>query len=375
MKLKSLIIFYPSFENGGVENIIRILIKYINKKNIELYLINTKTKNLSDLKKIKNLKILYPKKQILHFLPQRISTSLSCIPKLIEIIRGLNNNHTVIHSMQSNFISILITKILSVKIVIRNSEDPIYSIKYSENKFLSYFIFCLRFLFYNFADLIITNSKGSSVSLRLFLLNKNKIKYIYNPYLTDDKIKSSKKNLKKKNIIMSAGRLTIQKNFISLIYAFKQSELYKKGYILNIFGKGYQEKLLKNEIKKNELEKVVFLKGWVKDLQKEYKKSKLFVLPSVYEGLGNVLIEALNFNTHCIATDCKSGPSEILNGGRGGIIVPVNDIKALSYAIVDNIKNYKKYNSRLIYAKKQLKRFYFKTQCHKYLKTLNSVLL
>ena len=120
---------------------------------------------------------------------------------------------------------------------------------------------------------------------------------------------------------------------------------------------------------------MVFLKGWVQDLQKEYKKSKLFVLPSVYEGLGNVLIEALNFNTHCIATDCKSGPSEILNGGRGGIIVPVNDIKALSLAIADNINNYKKYNGRLIYAKKQLKRFYFKTQCQKYLKTLNGVLL
>ena len=47
----------------------------------------------------------------------------------------MNNSNTIVHSMQSNFIPIVISKILNFKIVIRNSEDAIESIKYSENKF------------------------------------------------------------------------------------------------------------------------------------------------------------------------------------------------------------------------------------------------
>jgi GalNAc-alpha-(1->4)-GalNAc-alpha-(1->3)-diNAcBac-PP-undecaprenol alpha-1,4-N-acetyl-D-galactosaminyltransferase len=51
-----------------------------------------------------------------------------------------------------------------------------------------------------------------------------------------------------------------------------------------------------------------------------YKTSKIFVLPSIYEGLGNVLIEALNYSRACIASDCEHGPSEILMNGKNGYI-------------------------------------------------------
>ena len=167
-------------------------------------------------------------------------------------------------------------KFFSIKIAIRNSEDPLESIKYSENIFLSYVIFFLRFIFYNLTDLIITNSKGSANSLKVFLLDKNKIKYIYNPYLTNDLIKNTKKKFHKKKIIMSAGRLTKQKNHSLLINAFKLSNLEKYGYKLNIFGQGYLKDKLKNEIKNNKLEKSVFIKGRVENLHNEYKKSKLY---------------------------------------------------------------------------------------------------
>ena len=53
----------------------------------------------------------------------------------------MNNTDTIVHSMQSNFISIIISKILNYKVVIRNSEDAIESIRYSENKFFSFLIF------------------------------------------------------------------------------------------------------------------------------------------------------------------------------------------------------------------------------------------
>ena len=85
-------------------------------------------------------------------------------------------------------------------------------IKYELNFLASYLIFILRFIFYNLVDKIITNSKGSSNSLKFFLFgkNKDKVKYIYNPYI--EKIR--KINLKKKeNLILAVGRLCKQKNF------------------------------------------------------------------------------------------------------------------------------------------------------------------
>ena len=61
-------------------------------------------------------------------------------------------------------------------------------------------------------------------------------------------------------------------------------------------------------------------KGWVKNTTPYLKKSKIFVLSSSYEGLGNVLIDAINYNVPCVSTNCPSGPSEILLNGKGGFL-------------------------------------------------------
>ncbi len=375
MKIKNLVIYYPSFESGGVEKVIKNLIKYFISKSINIYLITSNKENLKIIKKKKNLKIIIIKKNYFRYLPSRLTSSINSVKYLYSLLRKMNNSNTIVHSMQSNFIPIVISKILNFKIVIRNSEDAIESIKYSENKFLSYLIFLLRFVFYNFADFIITNSKGSAKSLEIFVINKKKIRHIYNPYVTEEMIKKSKIKVKKKNIVMAAGRITIQKNFVFLIDAFKKSSLIKKGYILNIFGKGYLEKKIKLKLKSEKLNKSVFLKGWSKDLTQEYKKSKIFVLPSLYEGLGNVLLEAINYGLITVATNCKSGPKEILMNGRGGLIVPINNIEILAKTLDNIVLNEKIVKKKLNIAKKKLKRFDYKLQSEKYLNLLNSVLI
>lgn len=374
MKIKNLIIYYPSFESGGVEKVIKNLIKYFLSKNIKIFLITSNKKNLKIIKPNKNLKLIIIKNKYFNYLPARISTSINSSKYLYSLLRNMNSSDSLVHSMQSNFIPILISKIFNFKIVIRNSEDPIESIRYSDNKFFSYVIFLLRFIFYNFADFIVTNSKGSAQSLKIFVVNKKKIGHIYNPYITEEMIKESKKQFKKQKIVMSAGRLTTQKNFIFLIDAFKKSNLIREGYILNIFGKGHLEKKIRLKIKSEKLHKSVFLKGWSNDLTREYKKSKIFVLPSLYEGLGNVLLEAINYGLISVATDCKSGPKEILMNGRCGSIVPVNDIKFLANTFDDLIINKKFAKKKLNIAKKNLRRFYYKSQSEKYLILLNNIL-
>ena len=374
MKIKNLIIFYPSFERGGVEMIIKNLISFLTKKKLNIYLITSNSHNIKTIKKAKNLKIIKPQVNNFDFLPNRFSTSINCGKLLINLTKKLDKSNTVIHSMQSNFVPIVIAKYLNFKIVMRNSEDPIESIKYSENKISSFLIFLLRFIFYNLADKIITNSKGSSRSLKFFLFgkNKNKIQYIYNPYIT--KIYRNKFK-KKKKIILAVGRLCKQKNFEDLIISFNDFQKKHRNYTLNIIGDGYQREMLKKLIISLKLEKKVFLKGYIKNLRNEYKKAMLFVLPSIYEGLGNVLLDALNYSVPCISTRCKSGPKEILCYGKGGTLVPIKNTELLTKALIDSIDNYKISIRKMMFAKKKISRFLVFSQSEKYLKELNKILL
>ena len=141
MRIKNLIIYYPSFESGGVEKIIKNLIRFFILKGIKIFLITSNKQNLKIIKKNKNLKIILIKNNYYTYLPTRLSSSINSIKYLNCLLRKMNNSDTIVHSMQSNFIPIMISKILNFKVVIRNSEDPIESIKYSENKLFSYIIF------------------------------------------------------------------------------------------------------------------------------------------------------------------------------------------------------------------------------------------
>jgi glycosyltransferase involved in cell wall biosynthesis len=376
MKLKNLIIYYPSFEKGGVEKIIKNLIFYFETKKVNVFLISENNNNLKFLNKLKFVKLISPKFFFFSFMPLRFNRAFNCFFPLINLLNKLDNKNTVVHSMQSSYLPILISKIYNFKIVIRNSEDPISSIKYSENKFSSYLIFLLRFIFYNFADKIITNSKGSANSLRLFMFgnNKKKIQYIYNPYLTKKKIEISKKKVRKKNIILAVGRLCKQKNFEDLINAFTIFSKTNKKFILKIVGQGYQKQHLNNLISSLKMTKKIFLLGYMNSLEKIYKQSKLFVLPSIYEGLGNVLIDALNFNLPCIATNCKSGPEEILCKGKAGYIVPIKNVNELVKKIHLIFNEYPKALKKAKFGNNKLYRFNAEKQSKKYLNYLNSTL-
>ncbi len=195
MAYDNIILFYPSFEKGGVEEIIKNLIIFNKTKKKKIFLITNENKQVRNIERVKNLHILSKliKKNI--FLPYRVWSSIICSIELFKILKRFNKSNTLIHSMQSNIFSILVARLKGFKIAIRNSEDPISSIKFADNKIIAYFIFLIRFIFYNLPDKIITNSKGSADSLKLFTFGKNKkkINFIYNPYLSIKKKKIGKK--------------------------------------------------------------------------------------------------------------------------------------------------------------------------------------
>lgn len=133
-------------------------------------------------------------------------------------------------------------------------------------------------------------------------------------------------------VLLAVGRLNPQKNFDSLITAFAQIRTNRRARLI-ILGEGSERAELENRINEMGLGEDIIMPGWVDNPYAYMRLANLFVLSSRYEGLGNVLIEALACGCPVVATDCPSGPREILSDGTHGRLVPVGDADALAAAI------------------------------------------
>jgi glycosyltransferase involved in cell wall biosynthesis len=87
------------------------------------------------------------------------------------------------------------------------------------------------------------------------------------------------------------------------------------------------------------IENDIDLPGFVSNPYAYMARAALFVLSSLWEGLGNVLVEALALGTPVVSTDCPSGPREVLQNGRYGPLVPVGDVDALVEAMLATLAN------------------------------------
>ncbi|WP_297599284.1 glycosyltransferase [uncultured Cetobacterium sp.] len=164
---------------------------------------------------------------------------------------------------------------------------------------------------------------------------KNKIKRIYNPFnfnrierLGEDSSELSQKDLDllKDKYILAVSRLdTTQKDYKTLLEAFKLLKEDKMMEKLYIVGDGPSKKEIQNMIDDMELQNEVLLLGQRSNPYIWMKNSQLFVHSSKYEGFGLVLVEAMSLGKAIVASDCEVGPKEILGEGKYGKVFPVGD--------------------------------------------------
>lgn len=133
-------------------------------------------------------------------------------------------------------------------------------------------------------------------------------------------------------VIVAAGRLVPQKNFTLLLNAFARLRE-QRAVRLIILGEGPERPRLEVLTHTLGVDGDVALPGFLDNPYAAFARAALFVLSSDYEGLPTVLIEALACGCPVVSTDCPSGPTEILQGGRFGELVPVDDIEALTAAM------------------------------------------
>jgi len=135
--------------------------------------------------------------------------------------------------------------------------------------------------------------------------------------------------------IVSAGRLVPQKNFALLIRAFARVHTARPDWTLEIYGSGPQKTHLERLVSELGVTPAVELPGFVDDLSSKVARAGMFVLSSDFEGMPNVLAEAMALGLPVVSTDCPvGGPAALIEHNVNGLLVPVGDELALADAML-----------------------------------------
>ena len=198
--------------------------------------------------------------------------------------------------------------------------------------------------FYKHADSVVAVSNGILKELRTLLALKNAV-CIYNPVDVPMTYKQKTENISygrsradSVKTIVAIGRLSPEKNFSLLINSFNLVRDRFQGKLF-VLGEGSERPMLEKLIEDLSLHNRVVLPGYVDNPFEWLNKSDLFVLSSSWEGLPVVIIEALAAGVTVVATDCHTGPAELLDHGGYGYLVPVNDPEKMAEAILYAIEN------------------------------------
>ena len=138
---------------------------------------------------------------------------------------------------------------------------------------------------------------------------------------------------------VTAGALTSQKGHDLLIDAFAEVVRSVPTATLTIMGEGSLRKSLVRQTIRYGIQDRVYFDGYVTDIYSAFAAADIFVLSSRWEGLGNVLLEAMACNLPTIAFDCRSGPAEIIQNDLTGLLVPVGDTLGLAGAMLQLWQN------------------------------------
>lgn len=351
----------PTIEGGGVEKNLFIIANYLVKK-IPGSILITYASNFNY--RFKSFKIINSKINFKNIASKKLKY-LFCIYELIKLF--IKHRSYLVLSFQANIYCAFICRLFGVKVITRSNTSPSGWQLGIFRKIIFYFLLKLP-------NKIIVNSKQFQEEY------KNKFgldtKCIYNPLNIKDILKAADKKIKgnffknyNKIKIIFIGRLVDQKDPFTLVKALKILNN-KIDFKAIIIGRGLFYAELKKFLFKNNLNTKVKILNWRKNPYNYLKASDLLVLTSKYEGLPNVLLEAISLKKYVISTNCPTGPNEILDGGKGGDLFEISNFSQLADKIYFFSKNKKKYKNKIEFAYKRLIRFDYKKNLDLYFKEI-----
>lgn len=315
---KNLMFIIPQLIGGGAEKTVANLSKSLIKKyNVYIVIFYESEKKYEYSGELIHL---FSNKK------NKILKKIDMIKRLRKLKKELKIDCSISFLRNADIINILTFSKEKKMLSVRNKES-VESITLW-NKFKVYFT-C------KMCDKVIAISKQVKDDLVTnFHIKDKKITTIYNPCIIEENYKKIDVKFKKKNNIVTVGRLTRQKGQWHLIRAMSQVVKEEPDTILYILGVGDLEDYLKKLVKDYNLENNIEFLGFVNPPYDYIKESNLFVLPSLYEGLGNSLMEAMLCGRPVLATDYDSGAREILAPKTDYKVKVTNTIDYCEYGVL-----------------------------------------
>jgi len=199
--------------------------------------------------------------------------------------------------------------------------------------------------FYPWADGIVAVSRGVALDLETSSGTPARRMHILpNPVLTPELASKAREALDhpwfgvgEPPVVLGVGRLSKQKDFATLIRAFDRVRRQRTARLV-ILGDGPERASLEALIAELALADQALLPGFASNPFAYMARAGVFVLSSAWEGMPGALIQAVASGAPVVATDCESGPREVLQGGRYGRLVPVGDPTAMAEAILATLQ-------------------------------------
>ena len=310
--------------NGGAERVISTLANQFVLMNHDIFLIETSTKKWDCFYQLNDaIKHIF----LLDHLTK--NSNINKVKILRKYLKSISPDVVISFKYQTNINVFLANINLGIPHIVSERNNPFsYNIGLS-SKLLK------RFIFKHSSGCVFQTIDASKY---YFKKTTDKSIIIGNPIRLN--VSSFPDSLNRNNTILYVGRLEEQKNVKLLIDAFNNVFSEHRDLMLKIYGSGNLESSLKSYVLSLFCKNNVKFMGTSKTWHEDEKESKLFVLPSNYEGMPNSLMEAMALGIPCVSTDCPiGGPRTLIENGVNGVLIPCGDVKALENAMLDLIEN------------------------------------
>lgn len=334
--------YLPSFERGGVERLVVNLSKELLARGtaVDVLIRDADEPMLAQLPARATVVELTGHRlvgRLVHrILPKHVANAVASLPDYVGYLR--RSDPDLLVSMQTSPFAVLGARLArtDATVVVRESNTPSAATA-SPQHTVGRLAPLAKRLAYPRADRIVAVSADAGDDIAEWLgVPRDRIRVIYNPTSNEGVVADAEEPVSHPwyddgdPIVVSVGRFADQKDFETLLHAIEQTDTEPR---LVLVGDGDNREDLEALADRLDITDRISFVGYQDNPYPYMEGADLFVLSSHYEGLPNVVIEALTVGTPVVATDCPSGPREILLDGEGGHLVPVGDVNEMTAAI------------------------------------------